>query len=198
MYASAIHEAGHAVVGEVLGFPVREVAILRSDSGAWDGWTHFDLGPSAANTADPSGATASAVQTLPEGARRAMVAAARDALGDDERAARYLAMSYAGRLAQAKITGAFRAASAGDDDAASEALVLEGMGQEAAARARNQTRTIAERMLLLRWQSVHTVALELVAHGTLTGDEVRAIMRERGTLNEGGKTRWNPTSFQST
>ena len=177
MYAASIHESGHAVVGEALGFPVCEVAISRSDAGVWSGWTRFDFGDTATDVAEarPSGITASAGLTLPDRERQAIGAAMRDALGSDERVVNYLALSYAGRLAGLRTTGGLRA-TCGADDSAAEALILEAFGGEAAQKAFDRARAIAAHVLTVRWCQVQTLALELVARERLTGDEVRATL----------------------
>jgi hypothetical protein len=178
LIASAVHEAGHAVVAEILGVPVVDVEILDADGSGFGGSVDLDFywSPGKQRRESPAPSLASLAVTpitYRSNAERGVY---------DHLANQVLAMVppilAAGRLATFAYLSTTDALLGAVNDLKGERIALailkaRGIGVGDHERA-------ADAIVRANYAALDDLAHELIVRGSLTGCEVRTILHEHG------------------
>lgn len=152
----ATHEASHAVAAIALGLPLHRVSVVRAD--------------------DSSGRTSMLSEDQLRPAAPAPGESPDDRPLNDDVILRTIAMVAAGRLGAAMLGGFDEELGAGSDIQTEIALAFMMSDREFLREPRRRAIARARGLVSRHRGAILAVALELVQHGTITGDCVREII----------------------
>jgi len=176
LFDTAVHEAAHAVLAQILGLGVRQVKVWR-DGVVCRGRVDLDLGPEWPEAEPPpDGGMAMSPQANPDAEACDPRVAAFQRLLPGKMAMDYLTMSVAGRMAQARIRPEAEAC-AGADIATEQWVIDFALSERQRRLGARETATAIANLLLDRyWDEVVRVALELRVRRRLDGAQIQTII----------------------